>query len=134
MSFMPAGYVWNRRNVAWFIHTITIGASGAISSQDAAADSGVVAAKASQAGRYTLTFPGKGFRKFQGAYTILIGDATNQFGAVSVGFDSLCRAEHIDDATNPPTVIVQFVNSSTNYTDADLPSGTVVKIHTCVEF
>lgn len=133
MSFMPAGYVWNRRNVGWFIHTMTIGASGAISSQDPAGDSGVIAAKQSQGGRYLCTLPTRGFRKFHGGYAVLVGDATNAWGATTVGLDTIIRAEHIDDATNPPTVIVQFIAGASN-NDADLPSGTVVHIHICVGF
>ncbi len=136
MAFLPTGFVWNRRNVAWFIHTMTIGASGAIASQDAQNVSGLVAAKAAQAGRYTFTGPAggmPGFRSFKGGFASLVGDATNAWGGTTVGFDSFFRAEHFDDRTNPPTVIGQFMNNSAN-ADADLPSGTVVTVFLCVEY
>jgi len=134
MSFMPTGFVWNRRNVCWFIHTMTIGASGAITSQDAQNVSGLQAVKAAQAGRYTITGPtSPAFRSFKGGFACLTGDATNAWGATTVGFDSFMRAEHFDDRTATPTVLLQFMNNSAN-ADADLPSGTVVNLFVCVEF
>jgi len=135
MSFMPTGFVWNRRNVGWFIHQFTVGASGAISSQDAQNVSGLVASKDAAAGRYLLTGPaGTGFRSFKGGFACLTGPATAQYGAISVGLDSIMRANHMDDRTNPPTFYLQFVGSSTNFADADVPSGTVVNVFVAVEF
>jgi hypothetical protein len=91
--------------------------------------------KAAQAGRYTITGPTSPvFRSFKGGFTCLTGPDTASYGAVSVGLDSIIRANHMDDRTNPPTFLLQFTNSSTNYTDADLPSGTVVNVFICVEF
>lgn len=131
MSFLPELGTWNHRNKATFHHTITTGTSGAIASQDAAADSGIVAVKtATKTGRYTLTVPAK-YRKFRGGHVIALGPTDATYGAKTKGSIFFFRNNNLDTGSGPFTVDVQAMNPSTDATnqiDSEVPDGTVLYI------
>jgi hypothetical protein len=118
------GYVGSKKLLR-YNHRIVLGSSGAIASQDAAKDSGIVAVKtATKTGRYTLTFSGgQKHKSFRGGSCTVKGPDDTAYGAVSVGLDHIWRD---DDLPVDGTLEVQFLNASTNFTDAELPTGTVI--------
>jgi len=122
----PMGGWFNQRNVVGFAHKVTLGATGALSSQEAASDTGIVCSARVSAGRYTLTLPSK-YRKFYGGVVSVIGPDTAVYGAKTKGLDYFFRADDVDANNKDGTVELQFVNPSTdatNYIDSDLPDNT----------
>lgn len=110
------------RDIA-YNHRFVVGASGAVSSQDSLQDSGLQAfVKTGTAGRYTITLSDRPRQLRRGTATI-IGPDTAAYGAVSAALPCIWRD---DDLATDGTIEIQFVNASTNWTDADLPSGTIV--------
>jgi hypothetical protein len=114
-----------RRGVLSFIHAVTIGASGAISSQDG--DSGVVAAKQATAGQYTLTFP-KAFKKLVNCSATFEGT----IGATSTGSQLSVLTNNLTKGTKSGVLTVQWTNNSANAA-ADVPSGVVLTYYIDVE-
>ena len=125
IGYPDEGYVGGRKFLR-YNHRFVITAAGAIlaGSQDDRAKSGVLAAKTgSEVGRYTLTLNDKA-KQFRGGQATLIGPADATFGALTVGLMNIFRNDLL--STNAQSVDLQFVNASGNFTDAELPSGTIV--------
>lgn len=118
------GYVGSKKMLR-YNHRIILGAAGAISSQDAAKDSGIVAVKtATKTGRYTLTFSaGQKHKAFRGGVASLRGPDDTAYGAIAVGLHAIWRDE---DLPIDGTLEVQFLGASVNFADAELPTGTVI--------
>ena len=135
MGVGPILGVFGRRNATLFLHTIVLGAGGAIASQDAPADSGVVATKtAGEIGRYTLQFP-KGYRKFHGGTAIVVGPDDAVYGAKTKGNNAILRDVDIDGGALDGTVELQFLNPSTdatNYIDAEVPDSLTIYLQVWV--
>lgn len=116
MGNIPINGVWGRRNFTVLVHRIVVGAAGVITSQDAASDSGIVAAlNGVAAGQYTLTLSGtggsKGYRQFLGVYTQILGaTGAGAFGAG--GITSYMKDNNVDGGTRASTVAVQFVDTA----------------------
>lgn len=125
------GYVGSKRLLR-YNHRFVVGATSAVSSQDAAKDSGIVAATtATKTGRFTLTFSaGQKHKNFRGGTVIVIGPDDTAYGAVSVGLHPIFRD---NDLPIDGTLELQFLNASTNFTDAHLPTGTVVIVDLVME-
>lgn len=129
-----------RRGVVHFWHTVTIGGSGAISSQDTDG-TGIVAVKtASETGRYTLTIGstgsgvGSAYKKLLCADVMLIGPDDAVFGANTVGIHWFFRDNDVDGGAKDGTIELQFATrGGTNIDDAEVPSGTVFKVHIAVD-
>jgi len=113
------GYA-GRNRILKFNHRLVLGASGAISSQDPASDTGVVVSKvAATAGRYLITFSnGRKFRQFRGGTVSTLGPASAAYGANTTGLDYFWRNDLLSSAG---TVQVQF--SQTSYADAEVPDN-----------
>ncbi len=125
MGFQPVLGVFGRRNLVLFVHKVVFGASGVLSSQDAAADSGVVLGARISAGRYKATLPSV-FRVFHGGWSTVLGPDTAVYGAKTTGNNFVLRANKVDANTPDGTVLVQWLNPSTdatNYIDADVPDN-----------
>lgn len=132
MGALPELGAFNRRNVVHFIHTVVLGSSGAISSQDAANVSGIVATKtATKTGRYTLQLPSK-YRKFHGGFACVTGPDDAVYGAKTKGLPCFLRDNDVDGGAADGTVELQFANPSTdatNYIDAELPDSLTFTVH-----
>lgn len=130
----PIGGVIGRRGTTVLFHSITIGASGAITTQDTALASGIVAVKtAAKTGRYTLTLPST-YRNFLFGMAMIIGPDDVNYGANTTGLAAIFRDNDIDgNATSAKdgTIEVQFVQGT--YADAEVPSGFIVKLRLDVE-
>lgn len=130
------GYVGSKKLIR-FNHRVVLGAAGAISSQDAPKDSGVIAVKtATKTGRYTLTSEGGVVRhkRFRGGTVTLIGPDDTAYGALTVGLTSIWRKDDIAaSGLGDGTIEVQFLNASGNWTDAELPTGTIMIFDYLVE-
>lgn len=129
VSPQPYRGVVGHRGLTTFIHIFTIGASGAISSQEPVGNTQVTATKtASKTGRYTLQIPCT-FRDLLWADTWLLGPADAAFAGANTGGGPLAiwRQNDIDGQNNDGTIEVQFLNASA-YADAELPSGTIVYV------
>jgi hypothetical protein len=129
MGFIPINGVWGRRNCQLYIHRMVIGAAGAITSQDPAPDSGIVAALNGVAsGQYLLTVSGQGGSK-TGVRQFLGVKATVQVptgaGAVAGGLDVALRDNNMDAGTKNNTCVVQFFLPST-LANTDVTSGNTV--------
>jgi hypothetical protein len=120
----PYKGVVGRKGVFKFVHTLLIGAAGAITSQDA--DSGVVAAKQGGAGLYTLTFPA--------AYKKITGLGWSAIGVLTTGTGNQADWENnnLDGGTKAGTIQIQF-RKNTDMSVADVPSGIVLKLEIEVE-
>lgn len=118
------GYVGSRKFIR-YNHRYVVGAAMAVTSQDAPKDSGVVAvATPTKTGRTTLTFSGgQKHKNFRGGNVSLLGPDDTAYGALTVGLPAIFRD---NDLAIDGTLEVQFLNASGNWTDAALPSGTVV--------
>ena|SRR5688572_3734868 len=125
------GYVGSKKLLR-YNHRLVVGAAMAVSSQDTAKDSGVIAAPTpTETGRLTLTFSGgQKHKRFRGGSVTLIGPDDASYGALTVGLHSVFRD---DDLAVDGTLELQFLNSSGNFTDAALPSGTVVIVDLAME-
>jgi hypothetical protein len=125
MGFQPVMAVFGRRNLCLFVHKVVFGATGVIASQDLPSDSGVVLGARISAGRYKATFPSK-YRVFHGGWATVLGPDTAVYGAKTTGNNFVLRANKVDANTPDGTVLVQWLNPSTdatNYIDADVPDN-----------
>lgn len=125
MGMQPILGVYGRRNFTIFVHKVVFGATGAIASQDLPQDSGVVIGARISAGRYKATFPSK-YRVFHGGWATVLGPDTAVYGAKTLGNNFILRANKVDANTPDGTVLVQWLNPSTdatNYIDADVPDN-----------
>ena len=106
-----------------YTHTVAIGATGAVGTQDT--DSGVSIARVS-AGLYTLTFP-CGYKKW-------ISSAVTIFGTGAAGTGSVWEwaSNNLTAGTKAGTVQLQFRRSDTMVA-ADLPNPTSLTIEVSVE-
>lgn len=127
----PHGGTIGRRGATVMWHSILIGAAGAITSQDSALVSGIVAVKtAAKTGRYTLTLPQAYKTWLGGDIGILASDDAN-YGANTTGLQGFFRDNDIDGGAKDGTIEIQFVQGT--YADAEVPSGFTVKIRIDVE-
>lgn len=115
----------NRKGVMTFAHQMTIGAAGAITTQDA--DSGVTAAKQGTAGQYLMTFPN--------AYKRIVEIDCGQIGANS----AIANGAFVDFETNnltagtkAGTILMQWRRLDT-LAAADVPNGAVLIFRCDVE-
>ncbi len=116
-----------RRGGRLISHKVVTGSSGAISSQDSRADSGIQAAKTgSETGRYTFTYAGsRPVRRFGGAFVTIVGADDAAFGAIAKGLSHIWRDNDWDGGAKDGTIELQFVTrGETNYDDAELPDST----------
>lgn len=128
----PIAGVFNRRNMAVFYHRVVLGAAGAIASQDAPADSGIVATKtATETGRYTLQMPSK-YRRLLWAQGTIIGPDDAVLGANTTGYGSFVRDNDIDGGAADGTVEIQF--TQTSYADAEVANNLTLLFRVEVEF
>ena len=117
-----------RKGIVRFGALITIGAAGAISSQDKSEFTGMNQAvkTAATTGRYTFQLPCL-FRNLRGADVTILGPDTANYGANTTGLAWFWRRNDIDTnntngASNKDgTIELQFIQSS--YADAEVPSG-----------
>ena len=129
MGFIPINGVWGRRNCQLYIHRMVIGPAGSITSQDPAADSGIVAVLNGVAvGQYTLTVSGQGgsksgIRQYLGAFATV--QVPVGAGAVAGGLEVAMRDDNIDAGTRNNTCVVQFYLPST-LANTDVTSGNTV--------
>jgi len=121
------GTCGSRRGGQSFYTTLTIGASGAISTQDKSEDSGFaqVVKTAATTGRYTFTLPER-YKKFLKGVVTVIGPNTANYGANTTGLGNFWRANDIDGNNKDGTIELQFVQAS--YADAEVPSGVILLI------
>lgn len=114
------GYVGTMELLA-FNHRVVLGAGGAISSQDAAKQTGIVAVKtATKTGRYTLTMAGgRTFKQFRGGSVSIVGLDDTIYGANTTGYKAHWRD---DDTTTDGTIEVQFTRNTDN-ADAEVPDN-----------
>jgi hypothetical protein len=135
MGVIPELGVWGRRNFITYMHRMVIGAAGAITSQDPASDSGIVATYngVTAAGQYILTVTGVGLSK-TGFRQYLGSDAMVQIpsgaGAITGGYTMCMRDDNMDAGTRNNTCIVQFLSSAG--ANADIASGNTVYIQLTV--
>lgn len=125
MGMQPILGVWGRRNFTIFAHKVVFGATGVLASQDLPSDSGVVIGARISAGRYKATLPNK-FRQFHGGWATILAPDTAVYGAKTTGGVFVLRANKVDANTPDGTVLVQWLNPSTdatNYIDADVPDN-----------
>lgn len=125
MGVQPVLGVWGRRNLTLFVHKVVFGATGVIASQDLPADSGVILGARISAGRYKATLPSK-YRTFHGGWATVLGPDTAVYGAKTLGNNFILRANKVDANTPDGTVLIQWLNPSTdatNYIDADVPDN-----------
>lgn len=109
---------------------IVIGASGAVTSQTAYKDGGIVAAKAAQAGRYTLSInPGYGKIHRRGA-NLTIGDTAA--ATLADGNEIVWRDNDIGEGAKDGTIEVQLLRSDT-MADANATSGSKLEVWLEVE-
>lgn len=106
-----------------FSHTMVIGATGAISSQDA--DSGVSASRVS-AGLYTLTFPAA-YKKLIALSVLILGT-----GAAGTGAVWELATNNLTAGTKAGTIQVQFRRTDT-MAAADVPNPTTLTVELSVE-
>lgn len=127
MAFRKAPFprkgVVGRKGEITFSHAMVIGATGAISSQDA--DSGVSASRVS-AGLYTLTFP-TAYRKLVGTSVTILGT-----GAAGTGAIWEFASNNLTAGTRAGTLQVQFRRTDT-MAAADVPNPTTLTIEVSVE-
>ena len=121
----PHKGVVGRKGSMDFVHTVTIGASGAISSQDA--DSGVVATKQGTAGQYILAFPNS-YKKLENVSYTFVGP----IGATSAGSQMTVITNNLTAGTKNNQLTVQFSNISAGAA-ADLPNGTIAIFYISIE-
>lgn len=123
VPFPYKGVVANK-GVMSFFASVTVGAAGAISSQDKSEFTGMAQiVKNAAAGRYQIVLPER-YRKFLGGNVTVIGPNTAAYNANNTaGLLYLWRANDIDGNNKDGTVELQFVNGSA-YADADLPNPT----------
>ena len=114
-----------------FAHRIVLGSAGAISSQDPAKDSKVVAVKtATKTGRYTLTLSGgRKFRQFRGGDCSIVGLTDAIYGANTTGYGFHWRNDLLSTAG---TVELQFTRNTDN-ADAEVPDNFVLMIRLVVK-
>ncbi|HVQ52658.1 MAG TPA: hypothetical protein VMS92_21695 [Mycobacterium sp.] len=114
-----------------FNHRVVLGATGAISSQDAAALTGVVAVKtATKTGRYTLTLAnGRKFKQFRGGNVSIVGLTDAIYGANTTGYKHHFRNDLLSTAG---TIEVQFTRNTDN-ADAEVPDNFVLVIDLSVK-
>lgn len=130
MGLLPVLGVWGRRNLTLLYHRVVVGAAGAITSQDAASDSGIVATLNGVAvGQYTLALSGtggsKGYRQFLGVFATILGPTgAGAFGAG--GNDGFMRDNNVDAGTRLGTVAYQFTNNAAPPVATDVTSGYTV--------
>lgn len=135
MGFIPINGVWGRRNCQLYIHRMVIGAAGAITSQDSAADSGIVAGpNGVAAGQYLLTVSGQGggktgVRQYLGAFATV--QVPTGAGAVSGGIEVAMRDDNLDAGTRNNTCVIQFYLPST-LANTDVANGNTVYLHLLV--
>jgi len=133
MGMIPLQGVYGRRNTQMYFHRVVLGTGGvgAIASQDAASDSGIVATR-SALGRYLFTIaqpvsPGNAIkRQILFVHVTAVGPDTAAFvapGTVS-GTNGFIRQEKIANNTPNGTVMWQFVRTDSN-ADSELPDSTV---------
>lgn len=124
----------SRRGKVELYGQFTVGASGAITAGTATAakDAGFTVAKNAAAGRYDVTLT-RSYARLGKAYATLIGPASAAFTAGSGGGLQFVRNANVSSNT-APSLQLQFarVNGVTDYTDTDLPSGTVVVVEIVV--
>jgi hypothetical protein len=100
--------------------TITIGGSGAITTQDGLAIAGFTAAKtAGETGRYTLTLH-RAFKRIKAVHANIVGDTDTAFGNTNA---NLCQSRN----KGTSTVDIQGVLASSG-ADTDFASGTVLMV------
>lgn len=132
MGFQPNAGVFNRRNHAVFFHRVVLGAGGAIASQDAPADSGVVATKtATKTGRYTLQLPSK-YRRLLWVNAAVIGTDDAAY-TTAKGLNSFVRDNDVDGGAADGTVEVQF-NRTDTAADAEVIDSATLLFRVEVEF
>lgn len=109
-----------------FNHRVVLGASGAIASQDAAADTRVSVIKtATKVGRYTITLAnGRKFKQFRGGSVEIVGLTDAIYGANTTGYKNHWRDDFISTAG---TIKLQFTQNGTN-ADAEVPDGFILNI------
>lgn len=119
---LNAGAVKTYRNEAIYLHgTVTIGASGAVSSQTAANKSCAVVTKtASKTGRYTITLTNKFAELIGASANLIIGDDA----AATIADGNECTFRDNDIASDG-TIEIQCHRSDT-MADANPTSGTVI--------
>lgn len=132
----PGYSVFNRRNLVVFLHKVTLGATGAIASQDAPNESGVVVTKtATKTGRYTLALPtgptGFKYRKLLWVDAKIVG-ADDTAYTIAKGIDVLLRDNDIDGGALDGTIEVQFIRSDTD-ADAEVEDSRVLYFRVEVE-
>src|SRR5262245_20903746 len=113
-----------RKGCQTFLHSITIGASGAVTTQDA--DSGVSAVKNAGAGLYDLTLP-SAVKKFVSGHVTFIGTLTT-----GTGNQYDWETNNLDAGTKAGTIQLQFRRNDTMAV-ADVPSGVVIRLRIEVE-
>lgn len=127
----PRGWV-SRNAAVWYAHNMTIGAAGAISSQDAPGVCGCIAAKQGTAGNYLFTFlpssPATYFRAILYRQASLLG----ALGATNTGSQLGWLSDNVTGGTRAGTIVQQWYNVSANAA-ADLPNGTVVTTVFCFD-
>lgn len=114
-----------RKGVISFVHTVTVGAAGAVSSQDA--DSGVVATKQGTAGQYLLAFPSSYKKLVNCSYTFV-----GAIGATTTGSQMTVITNNLTAGTKNNQLTVQFTNISAGAA-ADVPNGTILIFYIDVE-
>lgn len=124
--FPSKGFV-GRKGVMFFAHTVTVGAAGAISSQDSQASSGVTATKQATAGQYTYALP-TAYKKI----VMLNAETIGALGAVTTGCTYTWLNDDIDANNKDGTIELQWCRSDTNAA-ADVPNGTIVLVTIAVE-
>lgn len=129
--FPHAGAV-GRKGVRIFSHRVAIGASGAISAQDA--DSGIVATKNGTAGNYTLQFP-RSFKRIVSIGATFIGPVgVNTTGSWYTFLTNQLEVNPVTGSgSSAGNIILQWLNLSAS-SAADVPSGTVFIVTAEVEF
>jgi hypothetical protein len=126
-TFPELGWA-KRRGVVRFSTLITIGAAGAISSQDKSEFTGMnqVVKTGGQTGRYTFQLPCL-FKNLRGADVTVIGPDSANYGANTTGLSFFWRRNDIDanningTSNKDGTIELQFIQAS--YADAEVPSG-----------
>lgn len=131
----PFAGVVNRRGAMQYFHRVTTSTSGTIASQDAAKDSGVVAAKTGgETGRYTLTLSGgRPYSRLLWVDAMLIGADDAAYGAVTLGLMAIIRDNDIDQGALDGTVEVQFIGSNAGWADAEVADGAIILFNVIVD-
>jgi hypothetical protein len=131
ITFPPRGYR-ARKGVVWYSASFTVGASGAVASQDGAAVSGLVVTKQGTAGQYLIqlqpTTPAP-----SGRYIVELGaEMIGAPSATTVGQYFAWLTNNITAGTKAGNILLQAYNASS--VAANIDSGNVLVLNIGVDF